>query len=572
MRRLDLALGASGIGVWEHSISDDTINWDARMHRLYGTTPVSPVPLDIWLNALHPEDVEKAVADFEDAARRKGSYRSEFRIRLADGTVRHIRSMANYYVDANGDPAFIGAEWDVTADVELTRALSQQQRLAEERAAALQESRAQVEYAAEHDYLTGLPNRRSFDRFCRQLSETGTPRRLALMHIDLDRFKQVNDEHGHEAGDTVLRTAAVAIRAALGPEDMAARMGGDEFVIVCLDEHDREELRRRAQGIIDALGTGLELNGKPLLTGASIGIALETGCQVDGLLKDADVALYSAKRRGRGRVVFFHADLLDTDAADLRRAAELREAIASEQILPLYQCQWDGRSGLLAGLEAVPCWNHPEKGLLSISDLLPEVAESGLMALLDRHMLACVFRDLQHWEDEGHAAPRVSLSISAERFSSASLIEEMRRAGSLAGSICFELKASDSLRDMTDATLRATAQLKALGCEIAVSGIRDGEGSLVGLLRLRPNRLKLDRSMVETLTTELDQLRLLHAISDFARAFGMTITADGVSSREQAELLRNLGCATLQGDYEGPPLDRDLIPMRLRPLRRDLKR
>lgn len=567
LRRLDLALGASNIGVWEHALTNDTVTWDERMHRLYGTEPTrNAVPGEIWMRAIHPEDREAAMADFNQAVERKGSYRSEFRIILPDGAVRYIRSMANYFLDPRGEPGLIGAEWDVTADVELAQALAEQRRLAEERAAALQESREQVEFAADHDYLTGLPNRRLFDRLCRQFDEGGRGLRLAVMHVDLDRFKEANDEHGHEAGDMVLKAAARAIRSVLGRRDIAARMGGDEFVIVCADPESEGELRRRAQKLIERIGRGVEFRGRTIMAGASLGIAWGVDRPVVSLLKDADAALYSAKRRGRGRAVFFTPELLGREPAPFH-AADLRAALQAGDIRPFYRCQEDSRTGELAGLEAVPCWNHPVHGRSGLDDHLPDLKDMGLLPEFELAMLRSVIEDLHFWQEAGFFLPRVSLCVSGDFFASPQLIEDVRRADRLATRLCFELRASESLKDITAATLKAATVLKSLGSQIAVSGIRDGEGSLIGLLRLRPDRLKLDNTMLSSSASELEQARVLHAVSDFAHAFGMTIVAEDADCPEQASLLRTMGCTTLRGSQDQFPRDRASVPLPPLPLR-----
>lgn len=572
LRRLDLALGASHVGVWEHSLTNHTVTWDQRMHRLYGTEPTADaVPVDIWMNAIHPDDREAAIADFDRAVERKGSYRSEFRIVLPDGSVRYIRSMANYFLDSNGQPGFIGAEWDVTADVELARALAEQRRLAEERATALQESREQIEYAADHDYLTGLPNRRLFDRLCRQFDAETGKRHLAVMHVDLDHFKEANDLFGHEAGDRVLKAAARAIRSILRPGDVAARMGGDEFVVVSPDAANEADLRRRAQSLVERIGQGIEFEGKVIRAGASLGIAVGQDRPVGSLLKDADVALYSAKRLGRGRAVFYRPDMQGREPAPFT-AGEIRAALEAGHIRPLYRYQSEGHTGELAGLEAVAFWDHDTRGRISLEANLPELREMGLLQAFELHMVGQVIEDLRFWQGMNYSLPRVSLAISGDFFASSALADTVRRADRLAARLCFELSASDSLKDLTAPTLKAASLLKALGAQLAVSGIRDGDGSLIGLLRLRPDRLKLDPSMLDPSINELEQPRVLQAVSDFAHAFGMTIVADISGCPDQNTLLGTLGCLLLRTEDALPCLGREDIRLPRLPSARERQR
>lgn len=308
LRRLDIALEASHIGVWEHNLATDTVIWDERMHKLYATGLTgADMPTDIWTRAIHPDDRERASAEFEAAAQSKGSYESQFRIIRPDGKIRHLRSKAKFYHNFLGEPAIIGVEWDVTADVELTKALAEQQRLAEERAAQLQASRERVEYAADHDYLTGLPNRRYFDRRCQQLAEDPAVRQLAVLHIDLDHFKAINDEHGHEAGDQVLCHAARMIEAVMAPEDFAVRTGGDEFVLIAVNYESEQQLAAKAAKILSGLAKGTAYQGLTLVIGGSIGIAFDEDRDCKRLVREADIALYEAKRAGRNQLRLRHA-------------------------------------------------------------------------------------------------------------------------------------------------------------------------------------------------------------------------------------------------------------------------
>lgn len=324
LRRLDIALEASHIGVWEHNLATDTVIWDERMHKLYATGLTSAdMPTDIWTRAIHPDDLERASAEFDAAAKSKGSYESQFRIIRPDGKIRHLRSKAKFYLNFRGEPAIIGVEWDVTADVELTKALAEQQRIAEERATQLQASQERVEYAADHDYLTGLPNRRYFDRRCQQLADDQSVRQLAVLHIDLDHFKTINDQHGHEAGDQVLCHAARMIEAAKGPDDFAVRMGGDEFVLIAVNFESEQQLAAKAAKILNGLGKGLSYQGFNLTMGGSIGIAYGEDRDCKRLVRDADMALYEAKRSGRNQVRLHRAEAVRLTQPEIKTASRL---------------------------------------------------------------------------------------------------------------------------------------------------------------------------------------------------------------------------------------------------------
>ncbi|MGH6860493.1 MAG: diguanylate cyclase domain-containing protein, partial [Phyllobacterium sp.] len=263
LRRLELALDASQIGVWEHNVVTDGVVWDLQMHRLYATGLSSrAVAPDLWTDAIHPDDRARALGDFSRAVEGRKDYSSEYRIVWPNGAIRFLRSRAHCFEDG-GTTTFIGAEWDVTDDVLLSRELSRQKSIAEARAVALEASTAQIAYAAEHDYLTGLPNRRFFDKRLRELADRQVER-LAILHIDLDYFKQVNDTAGHAAGDAVLKAAALMIASVVPESGIVARMGGDEFVVLLPDFASLAELELVAQHIVRLLEQGVT-HGETLL-------------------------------------------------------------------------------------------------------------------------------------------------------------------------------------------------------------------------------------------------------------------------------------------------------------------
>lgn len=366
LRRLELALDASQIGVWEHSIEQGGIVWDAQMHRLYETGETCRlVPASLWSNAIHPDDRERAERDFEQAITTRGAYNSQFRIVLPSGEIRHLRSRAHFYVDAEGLPSFIGAEWDVTADVLLNAELARQKVVAEARALALEESNARIEHVADHDYLTGLPNRRLLDKRLSELPADKSITTLAVLHLDLDQFKQINDSHGHAAGDAVLRAAALRITAAIPVNGMVARVGGDEFVIVLVNFTDLTELKLIAEDLQRRLRKKIRFGQEMLQSGASIGASWSGERRARNLLAESDLALYQAKKLGRNRVEFFTRQLQEDLRSKRRLAEELKLGLERGQILPYYQVQLDARTREVIGFEALARWKHPEKGVLA---------------------------------------------------------------------------------------------------------------------------------------------------------------------------------------------------------------
>jgi diguanylate cyclase (GGDEF)-like protein len=532
LRRLELALEASQIGVWQHNVNEQELLWDQQMHRLYGTGRHNRrVSSDVWLKALHPEDIERAVHDFDTALEHKGFYNSQFRIVLPGGEVRHLRSRARYYEDAEGAPSFIGVEWDITADVLLNRELTSQKAIAEARAVALEQSRTRIEHAADHDYLTGLPNRRYFDRRLAELRKDASVESLAVLHIDLDGFKEINDKWGHAAGDATLQSAAARISGAITSNDIVARIGGDEFVAVLVNVGSAERLAAIAGDIFSRLRREVRFGNEMLKIGASIGVAMSEASGTGGLLAESDVALFQAKKLGRNRVEFFTPQLQSDLHAERRLADELRLAPVLRQIEPFYQIQVDARSRRIVGLEALARWRHPERGLLSPIAFLKVADEYGLTAEIDAAVLKRALADRAAWVSRGLSPPRIAVNISGRRLADPDLIDGLQALKIPRHAVAFELVETIFLDDPDDRVLANIAGIKAMGIDIEIDDFGSGHASLIGLVKLKPKRLKIDRQLVTAVTVSEEQRRLVGSIVEIARALNVEVVAEGGRDR-----------------------------------------
>ncbi|WP_246400181.1 putative bifunctional diguanylate cyclase/phosphodiesterase [Rhizobium metallidurans] len=560
LRRLELALDASRIGVWEHDLRENEISWDVQMHRLYQTGQRSGrVPTSIWSNAIHPDDRARANREFSDAIARRGQYNSEFRIIWPNGEIRYIRSRAHFYVSEDGSPSFIGAEWDVTADVLLNAEAARQREVAEARALALEESTARIEHAAAHDYLTGLPNRRFFDKRIAELAEDETVSTLAVLHLDLDEFKQINDSYGHAAGDAVLRAAALRIAAVLPPTGMAARIGGDEFVVVLVNFESMDELRDIARRVQKRLRKKIRFGHEMLQSGVSIGISWSADRGDSNLLAESDMALYAAKDAGRDRIEFFTQRLKDELMGKRRIADELKLALTAGEIVPYYQLQFDARTRQIVGLEALARWRHRERGILAPVDFLKVADEHGLTAEIDASILRHVLKDRREWEQHGFDVPRISVNISGQRLYDPLLISDLEGLDIPENAIVFELIETIFLDDCDDEMMQSVDRIKLMGIEIEIDDFGSGHASLIGLVRLRPTRLKIDRQLVDAIDTSDEQRRVVKSIIEIAKALDVKVIAEGVESERHAATLARLGCDALQGFALSRPAPADEI-------------
>ncbi|RUX94705.1 EAL domain-containing protein [Mesorhizobium sp. M7D.F.Ca.US.004.03.1.1] len=551
--RLELALEASGIGVWEHDLATNEMVWDDRVNEIYGKpADGKPRGYDDWAQTIHPEDIERAKRDFDSAAAKKGLYSSQYRLLRPDGTVRHVRTRASFFQDIDGTPKLIGAEWDVTSDVLLNETLVRERQLTESKNAELNLAKAHIEHAALHDSLTGLPNRRYLDEL---LAENGEPdRHTALLHLDLDRFKQINDTLGHAAGDAMLMHASNVIKANADAADFVARIGGDEFVVVSHGLDD-DQLSALADRIIEAMRQPVDYRGHPCRFGVSIGIAANSGVDARQLLVNADLALYRAKSRGRNRYEFFNEELQSEIVRTKQIADEILGGLERNEFIAYYQPQFDARTLEIVGVEALSRWKHPQRGILAPDAYLKVAEELNVVALIDRIVLKHALENFERWAHSHLNIPRVSVNVSARRLEDKDLIEGLRKLAIKPGTVSFELVESIFLDENDDLVTWNIEHIKDLGIDIEIDDFGTGYASIVSLLKLRPRRLKIDRQLITPITGSMAQRHLVASIIEIGKSLGIEVVAEGVETMEHARILKELGCDILQGYFFGRPME-----------------
>ncbi|BCH25832.1 bifunctional diguanylate cyclase/phosphodiesterase [Mesorhizobium sp. L-8-3] len=555
-RRLGLALETSQVGVWDFDMARDELVWDDRMNELYGL-PVDDGPRTYadWRNALHPEDLERAERDFDEAIGVTGRYYSEFRVRLPDGVIRHIRAIGAIYEGAEGSSKIVGVNWDVSADVERNEDLRRTKNLMEARHAELMVAKARIEHTALHDALTGLPNRRYLDQKLElRARREDRAERTALLHIDLDRFKQINDTLGHAAGDAMLVHAASVLKSNVRASDFLARVGGDEFVVMCLLDGDDADANHRylselANRIVRKMGEPVMYEGHECRFGVSVGISIDSGAGSDprSLLVDADIALYRAKSRGRNQHQFFNEALQAEIVSTKRVADEILNGLEQGQFIVHYQPQFDARSLEVAGVEALVRWNHPTEGVLGPDRFLKIAEELSVVPTIDRMVLERSLADFEKWNRAGLRVPRIAVNVSARRLGDEELIRSLRSLNIRRGTVSFELVESIFLDDNDELIGWNVEQIKELGIDVEIDDFGTGYASIVSLLKLRPRRLKIDRQLVMPITLSTAQTNLVQSIIEIGRSLGIEVIAEGVETMEHARILRELGCQELQG-------------------------
>ncbi|NBB47653.1 EAL domain-containing protein [Rhizobium sp. CRIBSB] len=551
-RRLKLAVDISGIGIFETDFEVGRSEWDEGMRRIFEVEADHDIQLGgFWESKLHPDDRSRTLANVAAKIAELKPFTDNYRIIAKDGSIRYIRSNSLPYVDQDGKLKMIGVNWDVTEDQRLRQELETQKTIAETRSTEMEKTRLAAEHSALHDYLTGLPNRRyleaKLDEWRAGKGNLGSG--IAILHIDLDRFKQINDTLGHGAGDAMLSIAARILRDNIRLTDFAARIGGDEFVVLIDHDGATPALAAIASRIIAQMRQPAFYNGQECRFGASIGIAHTLVRDIDPkqLLQNADIALYKAKHLGRNRYEFY-AQASRTMLADASRlSSELMRALENNEIFPYYQLQFDARTREVVGAECLARWRHPIRGILGPDKFLATAEEYGILAQIDGLILEKALRDLEAWRAEGIAPPKISVNVSARRLTDPELARGLSDLDIKPGTVSFELLESVFLDRQDAAVMSNLDMLRRLEIDVEIDDFGTGHASIVGLLNLKPTTLKIDRQLIEHIPESQEQRILVKSIIQIARSLGIKVTAEGVETEEHARILGRLGCDVLQG-------------------------
>jgi diguanylate cyclase (GGDEF)-like protein len=417
-------------------------------------------------------------------------------------------------------------------------------------------SEEHIRHLARHDALTDLPNRVLFrEEMARLEARIGRSETVALLLVDLDRFKAINDKYGHAVGDEVLVTVARRLREASRETDTLARLGGDEFAVLVGPLDNPKHAALIADRIVRSLGRPMMAEGWSITSGASVGIAIAPadGSDAETLLKNADLALYRAKSEGRGVYHFFEPGM--DDAMQHRRAVEasLKAAIANGDFRLVYQPELDVSNSRIRCLEALLRWNHPERGLVPPVDFLAVAEETGLIVDIGDWVLREACQAARRWPDD----VRVAVNLSAPQFRSRDLVESVRCALAEAGlpGERLELEITEAmLHAEPEATMETLHRLKALGVRVVIDDFGAGQMSLRHLTSFPFDKLKVDRALLDGVAGNGEPLAVVGAMLDLGRSLGIATAAKGIETEEQFDRVCRHGCAEVQGFLFSPPL------------------
>jgi diguanylate cyclase (GGDEF)-like protein len=438
--------------------------------------------------------------------------------------------------------------------------------------ADMEAKNTQLRQMAMYDHLTQLPNRTLFREVFQHEAAYAKrhDQQLALLFVDLDRFKAINDTLGHAAGDRLLLVVSERLRAAVRGSDLVCRVSGDEFLLLLREAQSVDGIQELTQRLLRSISEALELQGgQQAQVSASIGIALfpQDGDEFDELVRHADMAMYQAKEEGRSRYAFYQAHMDAQMAEKLELERELTEAIAGGQLVLHYQPIMNSQTGEVASVEALVRWQHPARGLLYPGAFIALAEESGQIQALGTWTLERACQQLALWKSMGRNPGSVAVNLSASHFRDQRLPEQLRAFikayGVGPGELTIELTESTLMADSA-ASMRAIHELRLLGVALAVDDFGTGYSSLAYLKLLRPQKLKVDRSFVRDLPDDKDDAVLVRAVLGLARALEIEVVAEGVETEAQRDFLLGESCVLQQGYLYAKPMPAEQLGGRLR--------
>ncbi|TVO75855.1 putative bifunctional diguanylate cyclase/phosphodiesterase [Sedimenticola selenatireducens] len=514
---------------------------------------------------VHEEDVEKAKYAF--AERRTGDRASrnvEFRLRCKDNTQPsryfesrtvsiELNSMGIYQETGSNDKCFVGT-YGVARDIS-------ERKRAEEI----------INFQLYHDLLTQLPNRALLrDRLGLAISQakrSGT--QLALMYLDMDRFKVINDSLGHVAGDQLLQTVANRLRNCLRDSDTLARVGGDEFNLLVPEVSGRVDAIRLVEKVMANLKDPIFIDGVEVFVSFSIGIAIfpDDGESMDSLIKHADIAMYHVKRHGKDGYEFFTNSMKGSADQHLSYDTGLRRALDEEQLQLYFQPQIDIQSGMISGMEALLRWKHPEAGIISPTEFIPVAEENGIINEIGMWVLDSGCAELSKWIKAGHSNIRLAVNVSSKQLAQTDfehhVFNIMTKHGIPGSSLELEITENVLIQDM-DQVVNQLRKLHANGVRIAVDDFGIGYSSLGYLQSLPLSTLKIDRSFISGIRASSSRNSIVTAIIAMSKELGLDIVAEGVETEIQHQQLKRLGCPNAQGFLFGRPMPKEHVGLFLK--------
>ncbi|WP_263831755.1 PAS domain S-box protein [Sulfurospirillum oryzae] len=529
------------IGSWKLDIATQAITWSEEMYRIFEIDPQSTKSRrKLFMEIIHPEDLSYVKEIHYQAQKKYMPYETTHRILLKNGTLKYIHAKAiTYYDDNQNAVSIMGTVQDVT-----------EQKMVEK----------QVEFLAHHDALTELPNRMLAQSRCEQSIAYAkrNSSKVALLFIDIDGFKTINDSLGHAFGDMMLKMVASRLKKYIRQTDTLSRQGGDEFLMMLTDVEDVDDVSTVAQKLLREFEKPFQLDTHSISSSISIGIALypDDGKHFDALLQRADTAMYKAKEAGRNTYCFFTEAMNKEIFEHLHIQNDLKQALVQQQFVLHYQPQIDLETNTISGVEALLRWNHPKNGLVPPMKFIPIAESSGQILEIGEWVIYEACHQASKWHQQGINIT-MAVNISAIQFKRGNLEQVIQKALESSGLnpqyLELELTESILIHD-TENVLHAIRRLKILGIKLSIDDFGTGYSSLSYLKRFAVDKLKIDQSFVKDISKDQEDAIIVKTIIQMAKSLNLKTIAEGVETKEVLEIIKSHDCDEVQGFYFAKPM------------------
>ena len=481
----------------------------------------------------------------------------DLRDRLRAGVIKSFK-MEKRYLRKDGSPLWVGLTIaakrsrsnDVLYDISVVEDIS-----------ARKEAEERVQYLATHDGLTGLPNRAMFSQLLHIAVESARrySRKVAVLFVDLDRFKIINDTLGHDAGDVLLREMAARLKECLRASDVVARLGGDEFVMLIQDVDTDGDVGIVARNVLSTVMKPVVILGRECRVTASVGICLfpEAALDEQAMMKNADMAMYLAKEEGKNNYQFYTANMKAHSVERLTLETNLRRALEKHELFIHYQAKVDFKSGTITGVEALLRWDNPELGSISPAQFIPLAEETGLIVPIGMWVLQTACAQNVAWQRQGLPAVCMSVNLSMRQLNDENLVKEIAAVLEETGMdpSLLELEVTESMiMHNSDRAVRVLTEIKTLGVRLAIDDFGTGYSSLAHLKRFPIDTLKVDRSFIREIPRDAEDRAIAEAIIAMGKTLSLTVVAEGVETPEQQAFLSDRSCDEMQGFYFSKPI------------------
>jgi len=540
--KLEIVSRTTNDVIWEWDLAAGKLDWTIRAHRILDAS-ASRLTRDprSFLKIVHPDDRGLLRQAFDPNGRKDKPIQLEFRILGSEDETIWVFMAGDYVRDPDGTARrIIGSLADIT-----------EKKIAEERITEL----------AYRDALTGLPNRLMFkDQLQAAIEERNRDgKKLAVMMIDLDRFKIVNDTLGHQTGDQLLRLAAAMLTECVGEQGVVARLGGDEFIVLLSRLDGADEINRIADLMLRMLTKPFLLENQQFYLSASIGASLYPydGENADTLIRNADLAMYYSKEHGGNRLTVYTPPLSSQRVERFNMETGLRCAMERGELTLNFQPQVSLSTGKVYGAETLIRWNSPDGRTIQPGEFIPLAEETGLIVPIGQWVLEKACMECKRWIHAGMPSLVISVNISAIQFQQDDFPDVVRKALKNTGiepfNLCLEITEHTAVQNM-EHSVRMLSQLVEIGVKIAIDDFGIGQSSLLWLKKLPVHIVKIDPSFILNMLEDSDDVAIAKAVIDMSHSLGLSVTAEGVETEDQLERLQELGCDRIQGFYTGRPM------------------